>query len=96
MSPLQGFGLSVASVCYRFAAPTGLPIAFRNLGKIVVQGLKGEGWVLDIYNRRGQTIFQTPNYHNEWGLDAAPVLYCIMLRRPASGYQYKGWLKVLR
>ena len=44
----------------------------------------------------GPDHFSTPNSHNEWGLDAVPGLYNFMLRRPASGYQYKGWLKVLR
>ena len=61
-----------------------------------VQGLKGDGWALDVYNRWGRAVFQTANYHNEWGLDAAPGLYYIMLRRPATGYQYKGWVEVLR
>ena len=61
-----------------------------------VRGLKGEGWALDVYNRWGRAVFQTANYHNEWGLDAAPGLYYIMLRRPATSYQYKGWVEVLR
>lgn len=61
-----------------------------------VQGLKGEGWALDVYNRWGRAVFQTANYHNEWGLDAAPGVYYVLLRRPATGYQFKGWLEVLR
>lgn len=60
-----------------------------------VQGLKGEGWALDVYNRWGRAVFQTANYHNEWGLNAAPGLYYVLLRRPATGYQFKGWLEVL-
>ena len=60
-----------------------------------VQGLKGEGWSLDIYNRWGRSVFQTTNYHNEWGNAATPGLYYVLLRRPATGYQYKGWVEVL-
>ena len=70
--------------------------ADRRNDYFAVQGLKGDGWALDVYNRWGRTVFQTANYHNDWGLDAAPGLYYIMLRRPATGYQYKGWVEVLR
>ncbi|MBF9143937.1 gliding motility-associated C-terminal domain-containing protein [Microvirga sp. SRT04] len=61
-----------------------------------VQGLKGEGWALDVYDRWGRAVFQTANYHNEWGADAAPGVYYVLLRRPATGFVYKGWLEVLR
>ena len=70
--------------------------ADRQNDYFAVQGLKGEGWALDVYNRWGRAVFQTANYHNEWGLDAAPGLYYVLLRRPATGYQFKGWLEVLR
>ncbi|MFD2717299.1 LamG-like jellyroll fold domain-containing protein [Hymenobacter monticola] len=64
--------------------------------RFTVQGLKGEGWVLDVYNRWGRAVFQTANYHNEWGADAAPGVYYVLLRRPATGFVYKGWLEVVR
>ena len=49
-----------------------------------------------MFNRWGRSVFQTANYHNDWGADAAPGLYYVLLRRPATGYQYKGWVEVLR
>ena len=61
-----------------------------------VQGLRGEGWALEVYNRWGRSVYQTANYHNEWGLNAAPGLYYVLLRRPATSFTYKGWLEVLR
>ncbi|MCC3152202.1 LamG-like jellyroll fold domain-containing protein [Hymenobacter sp. BT770] len=64
--------------------------------RFAVQGLKGEGWALDIYNRWGRAVFRTANYHNDWGSDAAPGLYYVLLRHPATKYLYKGWLEVLR
>ncbi|MDO7847263.1 LamG-like jellyroll fold domain-containing protein [Hymenobacter sp. M29] len=64
--------------------------------QFTVQGLKGEGWALEVYNRWGRAVFQTANYHNEWGADAAPGVYYVLLRRPATGFIYKGWLEVMR
>ena len=64
--------------------------------QFAVQGLKGEGWALDVYNRWGRAVFQTANYHNEWGPGAAPGTYYVLLRRPATGFVYKGWVEVVR
>ena len=61
-----------------------------------VQGLTGEGWELEVYSRWGRAVFRASNYRNDWGRDAAPGLYYVVLRRPATGYRYKGWLEVLR
>jgi len=61
-----------------------------------VQALRGEGWALDVYNRWGRAVYSTPNYHNDWGRDAAPGVYYVQLRRPATGFRYRGWLEVLR
>jgi hypothetical protein len=61
-----------------------------------VQGLRGEGWALDVYNRWGRAVWQTANYHNDWGSEATPGLYYVLLRRPATGYLYKGWVEVIR
>ncbi|MBD2720780.1 LamG-like jellyroll fold domain-containing protein [Hymenobacter armeniacus] len=61
-----------------------------------IKGLKGDGWALDVYNRWGRAVFQTANYRNDWGAEAAPGLYFVLLRRPATGYVYKGWVEVLR
>ena len=70
--------------------------ADRKNDSFAVQGLHGEGWALEVYNRWGRAVFQTANYHNDWGADAAPGLYYVLLRRPATAYQYKGWVEVLR
>ncbi|MDO7853442.1 LamG-like jellyroll fold domain-containing protein [Hymenobacter convexus] len=64
--------------------------------QFAVQGLKGEGWTLEVYNRWGRAVFQTANYRNDWGADAAPGVYYVLLRRPATGFVYKGWLEVMR
>jgi hypothetical protein len=64
--------------------------------RFAVQGLRGEGWMLEVYNRWGRAVFQTANYHNEWGAGAAPGVYYVLLRRPATGFVYKGWLEVMR
>ena len=70
--------------------------ADRQNDRFAVQGLKGDGWALDVYNRWGRPVFQSVNYRNDWGADAAPGLYYVLLRRPGTGYSYKGWLEVVR
>ena len=64
--------------------------------QFVIPGLRGEGWELTVFNRWGRSVYQTDNYHNDWGSDAAPGIYYILLRRAADGYQYKGWLEVVQ
>lgn len=61
-----------------------------------VKGLSGEGWALDVYNRWGRAVFHTANYHNDWGSEAAPGVYYVLLRRPSTGYVYKSWVEVRR
>lgn len=61
-----------------------------------VSGLSGPGWQLDIYNRWGKSVLHTTDYANNWGTDAAPGLYYILLQRPATGYRYQGWVQVVR
>lgn len=64
--------------------------------RFAIQALRGEGWSLDVYNRWGRAVYQTANYHNDWGAGAAAGMYYVLLRRPATGFQYKGWVEVLR
>ena len=64
--------------------------------QFVVQGLTGNDWSLDVYDRWGRAVLHTSSYHNDWGQDAAPGVYYVLLRRPSTGYSYKGWVEVLR
>lgn len=62
----------------------------------VVQGLVGNDWSLDIYNRWGRPVLHTDSYRNDWGSDAAAGIYYVLLRRASTGYSYKGWVEVAR
>lgn len=62
----------------------------------VVQGLTGNDWSLDVYDRWGRMVLHTRSYHNDWGQDAAPGVYYLLLRHPSTGYSYKGWVEVMR
>ena len=62
----------------------------------VVQGLTGTDWSLDVYNRWGRPVLHTDSYRNDWGSEAAPGMYYVLLRRPSTGYSYKGWVEVVR
>jgi len=61
-----------------------------------VQGLAGNDWSLDVYNRWGRAVLHSSSYHNDWGAEAAPGLYYVLLRRASTGYSYKGWVEVVR
>ena len=58
--------------------------------------MQGNDWSLDIYNRWGRAELRTDSYHNDWGATAAAGLYYVLLRRPSTGYSYKGWVEVVR
>lgn len=64
--------------------------------RFAVKGLSGPGWQLDVHTRWGQRVLHTGNYANDWGADAAPGPYYVLLQRPATGYRYKGWVEVVR
>ena len=64
--------------------------------RFVVQENTPATWELQVHNRWGSLVFSTLNYQHDWGPTAAPGLYYVLLRRPADGYTYKGWLEVLR
>jgi hypothetical protein len=59
-----------------------------------IEGLRGDDWSLDVYNRWGGTVLHTTSYHNDWGTNAAPGVYYVLLRRASTGYTYKGWVEV--
>lgn len=61
-----------------------------------VQGLLGEGWALEIFDRWGRKVFQTANYANEWGENANAGSYFYLLRRATTQTTYKGWVEVIR
>jgi hypothetical protein len=61
-----------------------------------VKGLAGNDWSLDIYNRWGRAVLHSSSYHNDWGAEAAPGMYYVLLRRASTGYSYKGWVEVVR
>lgn len=63
--------------------------------RLVVQTAQPTRWALDLYNRWGQVVLHTDDYRHDWGDAAAPGLYFVLLRQPATGFVYKGWLEVL-
>ena len=64
--------------------------------QFVIQGVGGEIWQLEMYNRWGKQIYQTTHYQNDWGLLAAPGTYFYRLSSTAAKSVYIGWLEVVR
>lgn len=62
----------------------------------VLQGLPSGNYSVEIYNRWGRKVYETPAYHNEWGPGAIPDTYYYLLRHTSSGKLYKGWLTVAK
>ena len=63
----------------------------------VLKGLNAPDWNLTIYNRWGRLVLQQARYDNHWnaaGLVAG--VYYYLLRNPATGQQYRGWVEVIR
>ncbi|MCI1189405.1 gliding motility-associated C-terminal domain-containing protein [Hymenobacter sp. DH14] len=50
---------------------------------------------LTVFNRWGGRVYESADYHNEFGLDAAPGMYYYLCRL-ADGTTYKGWVEVVR
>ncbi|MDF7815749.1 gliding motility-associated C-terminal domain-containing protein [Hymenobacter sp. YC55] len=62
----------------------------------VIQGLPGSDWSLEVYNRWGKQVYQTPIYQHDWGREVLAGTYFYVLRQAATGTLYKGWLEVVR
>ncbi|WP_147313975.1 T9SS type B sorting domain-containing protein [Deminuibacter soli] len=55
--------------------------------------------VLVVYNRWGNQVFYSSDYHNEWdgaGLNEGTYYYVLKLRTPAGTKDYKGWVTLMR
>ena len=61
-----------------------------------VRGLLPGPWALVVYNRWGRVVYQTDDYHNAWGEDAASGLYYYRLYQSGKGTASNGWVEVIR
>ena len=61
-----------------------------------MRGLPPGPWALVVYNRWGHVVYQSDDYRNAWGEDAAPGLYYYWLYQPGKGAASKGWVEVIR
>ena len=63
--------------------------------RFMIQEATPSRWQLTLTNRWGVPVLATDRYRHDWGTGAAPGIYQVLLRRPADGYTYRGWLEVL-
>lgn len=60
-----------------------------------IEGLRAGQWDLEIYNRWGRLVYRKNGYDNSWNAeDQIDGLYYYLLRNPASGQQFKGYVEV--
>lgn len=68
--------------------------------KFVIPGLQRfPGSALMVYNRWGNLVFQSKDYHNQWdgnGLNEGTYFYILQLKTPQGMREYKGWIELLR
>lgn len=64
--------------------------------RFVVEGLKGEEWKLEVFNRWGTNVYETSSYHQDWGERALPGVYYYRLRHASTQHTYTGWIEVVR
>ncbi|NEM96208.1 T9SS type B sorting domain-containing protein [Pontibacter burrus] len=63
-----------------------------------IHGLEEDDWELALYNRTGTEVFRTQNYKNDWAPQPGNTtgIFYYLLRHPATGRTYKGWVEVLQ
>ena len=66
----------------------------------VVIGLdRYPGSTLRIFNRWGSEVYQSEDYHNDWGgsgLNAGTYYYVLTANTPTGKQTYKGWVEIIR
>jgi hypothetical protein len=61
------------------------------------QHLPAGDWHLRIFSRWGTLIYGTENYKNDWPqMEISGGTYYYLLRNPATGQKFKGWLEVVK
>ncbi len=61
----------------------------------IINGLE-EGWVLDIYNRWGKSVYQSSSYKNDWKPDLLEAgVYFYNIRFPGN-YHCNGWVELVK
>jgi gliding motility-associated-like protein len=57
----------------------------------------GDNFVVEIYNRWGERVYQNSNYRNEWtGEGLSDGVYYYLITDPLYEKKYKGWVQLLR
>jgi gliding motility-associated-like protein len=57
----------------------------------------GDNFVVEIYNRWGERVYQNSNYRNEWtGEGLSDGVYYYLITDPLYEKEYKGWVQLLR
>ncbi len=68
--------------------------------RFVIGGLeKYPGSALYIYNRWGNMVYQSKDYHNDWNgsaLNDGTYYYILEVRTAQGTRKYKGWIEILR
>ncbi|MGX5818574.1 PKD domain-containing protein [Chitinophaga lutea] len=71
----------------------------RNDKFVVLPVGKYPGTSLTIYNRWGNQVYQSKDYHNEWdggGLNESTYYYILVVPLPDGPRTYKGWVQLAR
>ncbi|MBF9221449.1 gliding motility-associated C-terminal domain-containing protein [Hymenobacter ruricola] len=52
---------------------------------------------LQVFSRWGQRVFDSPEYHNEWGGEGLPAgIYYYLMSLPDGTASFKGWVEIVR
>ncbi|CAN5239175.1 hypothetical protein BH23BAC1_BH23BAC1_47400 [soil metagenome] len=63
----------------------------------VVQGIKPDLWILEIFNRWGEQVIKIKGYNNDWGAEGIEAgTYYFHLFNPVTGKGHKGWVQVMK
>lgn len=57
----------------------------------------GDNFLVEIFNRWGERVYQNSNYRNEWaGEGLSDGIYYYLIKDPLFEREYKGWVQLLR
>ena len=60
-------------------------------------GIESGTWFIQIIDRNGKEIFQSPNYEHNWAGNSHPAgIYFYYLKNPPGDREFNGWVNVIR
>ncbi len=97
-----GFWSDSIFIDFEYCGPIDIPNVFSpnddGINDIFkIKGIENDRWILKIYSRWGNLIYETADYQNDWRCSNADSgVYYYILTNPAKNQTYKGTVRVIK